>query len=154
MLGNEISDPSGIEGKPGKSKGFAFLNIKTVIAKSKKLTQVKGKLTANLPFCKKGTPFEGYEIHMGKTYGSKKNILEIEKNKKTENIAVISDDNRVFGTYIHGFFDSDEISTGLLKWLAEKSGKKLTKFHNTKNTNFENFTQILKSKIKNSQILK
>ncbi|HOK04795.1 MAG TPA: cobyric acid synthase [Victivallales bacterium] len=146
MLGKEISDKNGFEGKPGITKGFSFLNIKTIIQEKKELKQVEGVVNIELPFCKKGVKFNGYEIHMGKSFGSKMEILKLNKATR-KNIACFSDDNTVFGTYIHGLFDNKIIASSLINWIAKRNKKNINiSYH--EDDSFEQFTKILEAKLK------
>ena len=64
MLGHTVDDPSGIEGAAGKVEGLGLLEIETVLSDEKRLEAVRGQ-TAD------GSPFAGYEMHMGVTRGAR-----------------------------------------------------------------------------------
>jgi adenosylcobyric acid synthase len=57
-------------------------------------------------------PFTGYEIHVGETLYENRALPlgEIEREGATELIpdGAVSQSRRIFGTYVHGFFDGDE----------------------------------------------
>jgi adenosylcobyric acid synthase len=111
MLGSWVEDPGGLEGKPGQTRGLGLLPIKTVLKAPKTTTLSE--------FEWDGTPGRGYEIHMGFTgRSSGAPLLKIfSRNSElcNETEGCISEDNRITGTYIHGFFDTPAISS---KWLA------------------------------------
>ncbi len=111
MLGSWVEDPQGLEGKPGKNKGLGLLPIKTVLKAPKTTTLSE--------FEWEGTPGKGYEIHMGLTQlFSGSPFLNITSRNSTpcdESDGCISEDKRVTGTYIHGFFDTPGISS---KWFS------------------------------------
>ncbi len=111
MLGSWVEDPQGLEGKPGKNKGLGLLPIKTVLKAPKTTTLSE--------FEWEGTPGKGYEIHMGLTQlfsGSPfLNITSRNSIPCDEAEGCISEDKRVTGTYIHGFFDTPGISS---KWFS------------------------------------
>ena len=111
MLGTWVEDPQGLEGTPGQSRGLGLLPIKTVLKAPKTTTLSE--------FEWDGTPGRGYEIHMGFTHRfSGSPFLSISSRNTVpcdETDGCISEDKRVTGTYIHGFFDAPAISS---KWLA------------------------------------
>jgi adenosylcobyric acid synthase len=111
MLGAWVEDPTGLEGKPGKNKGLGLLPIKTVLKAPKTTTLSE--------FDWEGTSGKGYEIHMGFTHLiSGRPLLNITSRNSApcdETDGCISDDSRVTGTYVHGFFDTPGIAS---KWLS------------------------------------
>jgi adenosylcobyric acid synthase len=98
MLGQAIHDPHGVEGPPGSSGGLGLLGLETTLEREKQLRNVTGRLAS-------GEPFAGYEIHMGRTPGL---VLE----------GAHSADGRIFGTYVHGIFDSPDACNALLVWAG------------------------------------
>ena len=129
MLGERIDDPLGVEGPDKSVAGLGLLPVATVMERGKELAQVSGIANDALPFLKAACPFQGYEIHCGKTVpaarGNAKNPLSIDSRsgvKCLEAAGDVSKDGLVFGSYIHGIFDSDELRAALLKWLCERKG--------------------------------
>jgi adenosylcobyric acid synthase len=116
MLGGPIEDPHGIEnnGAPVSENGLGLLPIRTVLRKEKTVRRIRGSLRGN--FFHAGlspqVPFEGYEIHVGETLyqAGARRLANIERQGATEAIfdGAVSESGRVFGTYVHGFFDSDD----------------------------------------------
>ena len=103
MLGQSISDPNGIEGAAETIDGLGLLNVRTVLDHVKTLQQRRG-VVANSTI-----PVTGYEIHMGittwdDTSGNHRPFLNIEGRDE----GIISPDGRVFGSYCHGLFTSNE----------------------------------------------
>lgn len=98
MLGKIIRDKDKIEGEKQEIEGLGLLDMETDLLPHKILRKSKGKAFGNVPF-------EGYEIHIGRTYGDEEPLLEFEYGKKD---GAISKDNKVFGCYVHGFFDTKE----------------------------------------------
>jgi adenosylcobyric acid synthase len=98
MLGRAIHDPLGVEGAPGSSPGLGLLELETTLEGDKQLRNVTGRLAS-------GAAFSGYEIHMGRTAG-----VALEGTR--------SSDDRIFGTYVHGIFDSPEACNALLAWAG------------------------------------
>ncbi len=155
ILGTKISDPFGVEGEAGESKGLSLLDLHSVLRKKKRLSQLSGKLITPLPFLVAGTRFSGYEIHMGDSVSSEKTKILSFDNKKTNtnSYASISKDGLVFGTYVHGFFDEKEIADGLIKWLRKRKGAMPT-INNIIDDSFEKFCDIFKQKIKYQDLLR
>ncbi len=156
MLGVKISDPLGCEGKPGECRGLGLLDIETVLAKHKKLSQSSGATSVDLPFCPAGTRFSGYEIHMGRTSGADAGhrILRMDRPSGKEGLlASLSKDGLVFGTYIHGFFDSKEMADGLVGWLCRREGM-ATPSGASSEDSFGEFCRILSGKIRCPDLLR
>ena len=115
MLGNKLHDPYGIEGDRKTSDGLALLDFETTIEKQKKLELVEGT------FCVdsfKQAKVSGYEIHMGISKGPALNNPAIQLPNKVD--GVVSDDNQIIGTYLHGLFDKTSALSSLLKWAGLK----------------------------------
>jgi len=110
MLGKTIHDPQGIEGQAGSSKTLGLLDMETTLETHKHLRQVSGHLSLNQ------APIAGYEIHAGMTTGSalKRPLITLENTTD----GVISDDNLIIGTYLHGLFDLPEACNALLLWAG------------------------------------
>jgi adenosylcobyric acid synthase len=122
MLGLKISDPYKIETDKGEAEGLGLLPVETVLEKDKVTVQAEAVSLMD------GMRVSGYEIHMGRTGGAVNKInpaFKIVKRGKervnTEDGAV-SIDGRVFGTYIHGLFDSDEFRQSFINRLRVKKG--------------------------------
>ena len=125
MLGREISDPHGIEGS-GKTDGLGFLDVITELTPEKRTVQVEAQPL--LP----GTPIDctvqGYEIHMGQTKRRKVaacfRILSHAGREKAEPMddGAISDDHRIWGTYIHGLFDNPAFRRHWLNQIRQRKG--------------------------------
>lgn len=116
ILGQEIADPHGIEGSPGNSPGLGILPCKTTLDTSKTLTRVNGRWLTNKQ------PVDGYEIHMGSTYSQENldSVVKIEtiNNENREQLdGYRSTDGRVWGTYLHGLFDSPPFRASFLQEL-------------------------------------
>lgn len=110
MLGKQLHDPEGIEGSAGSSEGLALLDFETVLEKQKQLTLVEGNFTWD------NTPVSGYEIHMGVSKGPALEYPAVQLKNKVD--GVISEDNQIIGTYLHGLFDKESALHGLLNWAG------------------------------------
>jgi adenosylcobyric acid synthase len=110
MLGHQINDPDGVEGKAGSSTGLGFLPVKT--------TLTAPKTTTCTHFSWEGAEGKGYEIHMGKTIRMGGHpLFEIHARNGKEcrdSDGCVSSDGHASGTYVHGLFDNPRI---LQQWF-------------------------------------
>jgi adenosylcobyric acid synthase len=99
MLGRRIADPDGIEGPPGEAPGLGHLDIDTVIAGDKRLTQRRGVDALS------GLAISGYEIHIGRSTGpaAARPFLVLDGAPE----GAVSPDGRAAGCYLHGIFGAD-----------------------------------------------
>lgn len=112
MLGETIVDPLGIEGDNHNGRGLGYLPLLTEIKKEKQLKQNKGTLT--LPGQGSVEVF-GYEIHAGVTTGFNNNPpLQLQDREE----GAIGVDGQVFGTYLHGLFESPDACGAILRWAG------------------------------------
>lgn len=128
MLGERVTDPIGVEGEQGEEVGLHFLPVITVLEERKELAQVAGKTTANFPFAVPGTPFEGYEIHAGRTTALEQisvplTITQRLSETRNDPEGAISVDGLIFGSYVHGLFDNAVLRTQLIEWLCQRKGQ-------------------------------
>jgi adenosylcobyric acid synthase len=116
MLGRRIGDPNGTEGEACSVEGLGFLDCETILDGDKALEEVEG-------FCvDRGTPFKGYEMHIGRTSGPDlgRPVLRFADGRKD---GAVSADGRVMGCYVHGLFADDRQRASWLERLdAEPSG--------------------------------
>ena len=116
MLGQILSDPEGIEGEQGRHEGLGLLPLKTVMTAQKIARQ--RQVSSALP--QAGLPVIGYEIHQGRTQ-----VLEEKKIKllfDDPNLGVVSTDQSVWGTYLHGIFDNGPWRRAWLNHLRQQRG--------------------------------
>ena len=113
MLGRSLSDPENAE-SGGTAEGLGLLPCETVFTGKKTRTRRQAVCDAG-PFA--GARLEGYEIHMGRTRSAAAPFCIMEDG--TEDGAVAEN---VFGTYLHGLFDSGELVGQVAGWLAERKG--------------------------------
>ena len=113
MLGRSLSDPENAE-SGGTAEGLGLLPCETVFTGKKTRMRRQAVCDAG-PFA--GARLEGYEIHMGRTRSAAAPFCIMEDG--TEDGAVAEN---VFGTYLHGLFDSGELVGRVAGWLAERKG--------------------------------
>ncbi len=135
MLGQEISDPAGVEQK-GTVRGMGLLPIRTVFDKEKTRTRVQGHFLSTEGILKElsGAELEGYEIHMGETFllNHAKSLVEFADitEQSGNSAADISGNLRadgvqcgnVYGCYVHGIFDAPGCAKGFLSSLLRQKG--------------------------------
>ena len=115
MLGNAIHDPKGIEGEAGSTQSLSILDFETTLQAEKQLVNVEGQ------FKESGIKVKGYEIHSGESNGPAFDQCAIKLTN--HNDGIFSEDNQVFGTYIHGIFDEQAASEFLLGWAGVKNNQ-------------------------------
>ena len=137
MLGLSIHDPSGTEnnGMSIERKGLAMLGVKTVFATDKTTRLVKGCLHSEFsaesqwPSCS----FKGYEIHIGETVRNAgvRPFAEVIRSADALSVpdGAVSEDGRIFGTYVHGFFDEDPFRHGFVNVARALAGLVPAKQH-------------------------
>ena len=113
MLGHRISDPEGVDGRPGEAEGLGLLNVETVMGGTK---QVHLREATAIPG---GESVSGYEIHMGQTQGPDCSRAWLSVAGRTEGAA--SPDGKVMGCYMHGLFSSDAFRASFLARLGHRS---------------------------------
>lgn len=114
MLGRTLSDPDGAEGG-GSLAGLGLLPCETVFELQKHRT-LQRAVTLAPPL--EGAALEGYEIHMGRTRRLEGAPFCRLADGREEGAAV----GLVFGTYLHGLFDTGELTQRLAEWLARRRG--------------------------------
>lgn len=122
MLGQALYDPDGVEGEVPSLRGMKLLNITTTFGREKIRRRVTGKIERVTGDLSKltGANFEGYEIHMGMSQGMEGSrfFSKIDGEERLEG----SCGNNVYGTYVHGIFDREEVLKPLLEGLCKKKG--------------------------------
>ncbi len=112
MLGHTVHDPSGVDGKPGAYQGLSLLEVETELKAPKTTTLTE--------FAWEGISGSGYEIHMGRTHVKEDGfLLSVDKRNRQrceDRDGCTSADGRVVGTYMHGLFDTPEITR---RWLNQ-----------------------------------
>jgi adenosylcobyric acid synthase len=110
MLGQEVSDPEGIEGPPGSDVGLGFLDVITKMRADKTLTRSEAVHLAS------GLTVRGYEIHIGVTQGPDSARPFALLSGRGE--GAISADGLVEGSYLHGLFAADDFRAAYLGGLG------------------------------------
>lgn len=117
MLGKLIHDPRGIESVAGTSEGLGYFDFTTELSPSKLLTQVSGVCLLN----DKPSHISGYEIHCGRSFGEGLNnpFAKVrDQNGNSIDDGAVSEDEQIFGTYLHGLFEEKEAVQNILEWVT------------------------------------
>jgi len=104
MLGTLIRDPQQVESPAGAEEGLGLLSSVTVFEEEKITAQVSGVHLAS------GVEVSGYEIHMGRSQAAAAapllRITERGGKRVSDFDGAQAADGRVWGTYLHGVFDT------------------------------------------------
>ena len=122
MLGEQLSDPYGVE-DGGSIRGMGLLPVSTVFTQQKTRTRVSGRFIAigGILDGLSGKEFEGYEIHMGETE-SVATIAELTDSVTRTGRGDGCQNGNVYGCYVHGVFDSDDVAGTIIRTLAARKG--------------------------------
>ena len=113
MLGRCLSDPEGAE-FGGETAGMGLLPADTRFARRKITVQTEATVPAG-PFA--GAKLRGYQIHMGRTETEAEPFCVLPDGTADGAVSGL-----VFGTYLHGLFDSGELTAALADWLLRRMG--------------------------------
>ena len=114
MLGLRLDDPDGVE-QQGSQPGLGLLPCVTRFTGQKTRTRVSGRTVAG-PLA--GAGLDAYEIHMGRTDTGGAAPFATLADGRPEGAAR----DLVFGTYLHGLFDTGELTDKLAAWLLARRG--------------------------------
>ncbi|KAF1367990.1 adenosylcobyric acid synthase [Yokenella regensburgei] len=120
MMGDVIFDE--IESGMGRQTGLGLLNATTRFEAVKTTVQTTVRLSDNLPGWLaplSGLSLNGYEIHMGQT------TLQPGCQKAMQYdtaLGAVDDSGLAFGTYLHGLFDNDAFTGGVVNSLRARKG--------------------------------
>ena len=115
MLGEELCDPEGTEsGRPQTLRGLGLLPTRTRFTAHKRRTRVCALVSAP-PFA--GAKLDGYEIHTGSTEVSGEAFCTFADGTPEGCVQ-----GNVFGTYLHGLFDTGELTGKLVAELCRRKG--------------------------------
>ena len=125
MLGETIIDE--VESGLGAQPGLGVLKTVTHFAQHKTTTQVQATLGSALPDWladAAGLRVSGYEIHMGETElrDGCRSLMQLHKGGQSVADGAVSDDGLAFGTYLHGLFDTGELTEKLVALLCRRKG--------------------------------
>lgn len=115
MLGETLADSMGSEsGRPQTLRGLGLLPTRTVFTAQKRRTQTHAIAAAG-PFA--GAALTGYEIHTGRT-----EVQGLPFCTQADGHPEGCVQGDVFGTYLHGLFDTGELTEKLVEFLCKRKG--------------------------------
>ena len=121
LMGKEMYDPDHVE-HGGQMRGLGLLDTKTVFKKAKTRTRIQGSILedSNLYGMDK-KDLEGYEIHMGTTenLGQAVPMIQLEDGRID---AFRNQNGRVWGSYLHGIFDNEDLLFALVADIMKEKG--------------------------------
>ena len=122
MLGDTTTDENGVELNLSAVPGLGLLPGETRFAQQKTTTRSEAVITAQSGFLAaiRGQKVRGYEIHMGQTHSD--NPLCRVETREGEPVqaadGACSPDGKVWGTYLHGILDNDNLRMAWLESLG------------------------------------
>ncbi len=120
MMGERVLDPDGVESSLAGAPGLGLLPVETVLSREKVTTEAWGMTIQGYPVC-------GYEIHAGRTARVDGGRWFSRLTRRTTGEVVedgcAAEGGRIWGTYLHGVFDSEGFRRPWLDGLgADLSG--------------------------------
>jgi len=134
MLGKWIKDPCGIESETAEAEGLSLLSIGTTFIDQKSTHQVSAVINNKTGWSASinGEMIQGYEIHMGKTqYLDGKGWLSIKRQGGShvdEPDGAMNENGQIWGCYVHGLFENNDLRHAWLRSLGWDSGKASPEF--------------------------
>lgn len=118
ILGKQLRDMQGIEGKAKVCDGLGFFDMVTIFLDGKMTTQYNGAFesTSGILEGLDGEKIHGFEIHQGVSFTDTETPITHDGFLK----ALVKDN--VFGTYIHGIFENNCVTDKILNIVREKKG--------------------------------
>jgi adenosylcobyric acid synthase len=150
MLGRKIRDPFGVDGSLPEAEGMGLLPVSTVMEQEKQTILVSGASLAS-DFWVAGAPVRGYEIHMGRTdIHDSTPAFRVSDSVGEREDGAVSREQRVWGTYLHGIFDSDAFRKGFLDGLRRLKGLpagEQSSYERLKQEGFDRLAAIVRSSL-------
>ncbi len=129
MLGYKIRDTLGVESRGQEQPGLGLLPVETDFEPRKTTSLIRARVLGGPGFLTglEGAPVEGYEIHMGysRPFEGACSLLRFENGGLDGAVSV---GGRVWGTYLHGIFDTPCFRRAWLRslgWKGEGTGETL-----------------------------
>jgi adenosylcobyric acid synthase len=125
MLGRKIYDHSRAESDLEEADGLGLLEMTTNFEQEKVTSQVTGSVIAGQGLLRNmsGVSLTGYEIHMGRSEAPSSNpAFKIGGAGSSREDGEINEAGTVFGTYLHGLFNSSDFTRRLIENLCNLRG--------------------------------
>ena len=183
MLGTEVVDVEGVEGPVGaRTRGLGLLPLRTEFEAEKTRTQtslVLEGLTGEFAALN-GQRVDGYEIHMGRTMPDRRtsdaegalhlqmagydgamvsagSASEASTTSRPGDGCIYAQQDNVFGTYLHGFFDRDGLRNAFVERLCRRKGidpgdREVVNYEAFKETQFAKLSAALRASLDMARI--
>ncbi len=119
MLGQTLYDPDGIESQHKIMKGLALLPVETRFLPDKSTVRTEG-IVCGATFAA-DQRISGYEIHLGQSEPVN-DTLPLFQLQNGRMDGAITEDNRIWGTYLHGIFHNRMFTRSWLNHIREEKG--------------------------------
>jgi adenosylcobyric acid synthase len=117
MLGDWIEDPHGVENEPMSVPGLGLIKMRTILEREKKLKRVEACHLMS------GLTVKGFEMHHGISFADQEPVwFEESGSDQRTPLGWSEKSGRVWGSYIHGLFDSDLFRRWFIDRIREKKG--------------------------------
>jgi len=125
MLGKLIIDKERVESSQEKVEGLGLLDIVTIFEREKVVKRTEARVLNGGEIFKEieGQIVSGYEIHMGRSWVNLnvKPFLET-LGKFRAFDGAIAKDRPIYGTYLHGIFENENLRSTFIHKIAERKG--------------------------------
>lgn len=157
MMGNQITDPDGIENEDVDNvRGIGLLPMTTALQGAKHRSQTEDCFDdmTGVFEALSGEEFVGYEIHNGLSEIDDSNEdsfdgLLVERDDEGQ-IILMQKDN-IFGTYVHGIFDNEDLAYRLVSAIAESKGLSLegeaVDYHAFKEKEYDKLADVVRESL-------
>ncbi|MFZ5641636.1 MAG: cobyric acid synthase [Bacillota bacterium] len=160
ILGRELHDPLHTESDIDCMRGLGLIDMVTTFEPDKITTQVQAEIVGSGYFLTgvQGLSVTGYEIHMGRSQlapGVEHGFRITERSTRPADVldGAVSGDGRVFGTYIHGIFDSDTFRRHILNLIRQEKGwgpleeEKVITVREQREKDFDKLAEVVRSSL-------
>lgn len=145
MLGEQVHDPLGLEGPCGSSLGLGLLAFSTTLEEEKQLRNVRGRLLLE------DAEVSGYEIHAGVTSGAGLLRAAVQLDDGRSDGAQ-SEDGQIFGTYLHGVFETPAACSALLRWAGLEDVQEVD-YHGLRERDIERLADLVEQHLDTGLLL-
>ena len=123
MMGAVLDDSMGMEGgKEEVLEGLGFFGNRTVFAEYKKTVANRDAVLLR----GEGGSLTGYELHMGQTETAEEPLFRIDSMfAPSWNEGSVREDEKLFGTYLHGCFDAQPFRKYFLSFFGDAAAADL-----------------------------
>ncbi len=149
MLCESIQDETALESRLVEVPGLGLLPGITRFKPFKTVTRSQARIASDNGFLAKisGQNVIGYEIHMGQTSNDLpfSEITSREGKQISSLDGAVSDDGRVWGTYLHGIFENDNLR---IAWLQSLDIQPLSApFHERRIADYDRLADVLEESL-------